>query len=367
MADDIAPQLIESVTEEFHRLYANSSTVQNLLKKVKQGSATYAEAQEYSLEVSKLIGTAYQMHVSSAVLPDGKMYYNIASRLIPASLDENYELVSDYAVKVQQALNDSAGVGLKAQSASLNQDRVDGLVDMVSNADQYDDVASRLLSAIENFSQNVVDETIKENAGFHYQAGLSPKIVRKATWKCCDWCNALVGSYSYPDIPQDVYRRHENCRCTVLYDPADGSKNLQNVHSKRWTQSEQGDTIKENKLEAFGNSDVFRPNDCHSNIQKYVTVDQKQVAADAKAGGRHSGVYVDAESKTRKQLQKSVISRMAQVELHAEKMAHPEQYVADWNMLSEIQQAGLIHKWEKDMHRNAEQAEIELVVFKERF
>lgn len=26
----------------------------------------------------------------------------------------------------------------------------------------------------------------------------------------------------YPDVPPDVYRRHERCRCTVLYDPADG-------------------------------------------------------------------------------------------------------------------------------------------------
>lgn len=247
MTEDVAPQLMADITEEFHGLYSNSDKIQNLLKKVKQGNATYAEAQQYSVEVSKLIGQAYQKHVSSAVLPDGKMYYNIASRLLPTSLDENYALVSDYAVQVQQALNEAAGIGLKARSAALNQDRVDGLVDMVSNADQYDEVSSKLLSAIENFSQNVVDETIKENAEFHYQAGLTPKIIRKAAWKCCDWCNALVGSYSYPDVPKDVYRRHENCKCTVLYDPADGSKNFQNVHTKRSLSTEEYDKLVERK------------------------------------------------------------------------------------------------------------------------
>lgn len=243
MAEDIAPQLIAAVAEAFHKLYNSSDTVQALLKKVQQGAATFAEAQAYSLEVSRLIGRAYAAHVSSATLPDGKMYYNIASRLIPSTLDENYKLVSDYSVRVQQALNADAGIGLKAQAAGQNRDRVDGLVDMVSNADQYDDVSGKLLSAVENYSQNVVDETIKANAGFHYRAGLRPKIIRKAERKCCAWCSGLAGEYDYPNVPDDIYRRHENCRCAVLYDPVNGSKNLQNVHTKQWTDPEESDTI----------------------------------------------------------------------------------------------------------------------------
>lgn len=247
MAEDIAPQLIEDVTAEFHKLYNSSDTVQALLKKVQQGTATFAEAQAYSLEVSRLIGRAYAAHVSSAALPNGKMYYNIASRLIPSTLDENYKLVSDYSVRVQQALNADAGIGLKAQAAEQNRDRVDGLVDMVSNADQYDDVSGKLLSAVENYSQNVVDETIKANAGFHYRAGLRSKIIRKAERKCCAWCSGLAGEYDYPNVPDDIYRRHENCRCTVLYNPADGSKDLQNVHTKQWKSAEEYDKIKNRK------------------------------------------------------------------------------------------------------------------------
>ena len=232
--EDITPQLVENVTGEFHRLYDASGKISSLLAKVKAKTATYAEAQEYALEVSRLIGQAWQKYVKADTLPDGKMYYNIASRLIPAVLDENHALVAGYAVEVQKGLNDRAGIGLKAQKAELDGDRVDGLVELVSNAERYDQVSGKLLSAFENFSQHAVDETIRKNADLHYNTGLSPKIIRRSNGKCCAWCRSLAGSHDYPAFDRDVYRRHDNCRCTVLYDPADGSKELQDVHTRNW-------------------------------------------------------------------------------------------------------------------------------------
>lgn len=233
--EDIAPQLIQSVADEFQKLYDSDSKIQTLLAKVHHKTATYAEAQEYALAVSQLIGKAFRKYVSSDVLPDGKLYYNIANRLIPESLDKNYRLVSQYAADVQTSLNQNAKIGLRSQTADRDQDRIDGLVDLASNADQYDDVADQLLTAFENYSQHIVDETIRKNADFHYRSGMTPKIIRKAEAKCCKWCRGLAGVHDYPAVDPDVYRRHENCRCTVLYDPADGSKTLQDVHKKTWT------------------------------------------------------------------------------------------------------------------------------------
>ncbi|MBQ2445476.1 MAG: hypothetical protein II272_03450, partial [Oscillospiraceae bacterium] len=325
------------------------------------------EAQEYSPEVSRLIGRAYEKHISSATLPDGRMYYNIASRLIPSTLDENYKLVSDYAAKAQQALNQKAGIGLKAQTAPRNQDRVNGLVDAVSNAEWHDDVFGWLLTAIENFSQNIVDRTIQANADFHAKAGLSPKIIRKAERKCCKWCQALAGEFDYSDLPDDIYRRHENCRCTVLYDPADGGKKLQNVHTKKWTDPGERDMIEERRKIGLGNLGIFRPREYHGTIAKYVSIPKDSVFKAAKEGKRHGGVYKDAVKKNVKQLQKSIINRTAEVEHHADKIMHPESYVSDWNTRDSRYQAGLLRKWEKDMQRNAEQATIEISVYEERF
>lgn len=230
--EDIAPQLLEAIVKDFRSSYESSAKVQALLKKVKDKTAIYAQAQEYALEVSRLIGRAYEKNVSSEVLPDGRMYYNIASRLIPESLDENYRLVAQYAVSVQKNLNEKAGIGLKEQEPEKNEDRIRGIVEVAANAEQYDDVAGLMPEIFENFCQNVVDETIKANVDFQGRAGLVPKIIRKAERKCCDWCQGLTGEYRYPNVPEDVYRRHERCRCQVDYDPGSGKR--QNVHTKQW-------------------------------------------------------------------------------------------------------------------------------------
>ncbi|WP_273234754.1 hypothetical protein [Ileibacterium valens] len=36
-------------------------------------------------------------------------------------------------------------------------------------------------------------------------------------------------------MDREVFRRHENCGCTVEYDPGDGSKRRQNVWDKSWS------------------------------------------------------------------------------------------------------------------------------------
>lgn len=232
--EDITPKLIEDITGEFRRLYDANGKIAGLLARVKAGTATYAEAQEYAIEVSRLIGQAWQKYVSGDTLPDGRMYYNIASRLVPATLDENHALVSGYAAQVQEGLNRGANIGLKVQTVPLDEDRVDGLVELVSNADQFESVENTFLSAVENFSQNIVDQSIRRNADMHYRSGLSPKIIRRSTGRCCDWCNALAGIHDYPLDSEEIYRRHSNCRCSVLYDPADGKHQRQNVWNKTW-------------------------------------------------------------------------------------------------------------------------------------
>ena len=40
----------------------------------------------------------------------------------------------------------------------------------------------------------------------------------------CNWCKSLAGTYHYPDVPTDVYKRHDRCKCSVAYDPGEGKK-----------------------------------------------------------------------------------------------------------------------------------------------
>ena len=113
--------------------------------------------------------------------------------------------------------------------------RTQGFIDKISDAEKVDSVKWMFSAPLQNLADSVVDSKIKTNAEWQAKAGIPARIVRRSVGKCCDWCQALVGTYTYPDdVPDDVYRRHDNCNCLVEYFPGDGKK--QNVHTKAWEQ-----------------------------------------------------------------------------------------------------------------------------------
>ena len=233
MNDDVLPALLEEVQDNFGQEFGKSEVVVKALKTLEAKKATYANANDFAIEVGEILSKALTTSVTADKLPDGKMYYNIAKRLLEPVLQQNHELVADYSSKVQTILNEKAKISIAAQPVVLNQDRINGFIERFSREDKFDDVKWLLGEPIVNFTQSIVDDSIKKNAEFHAKAGLQPKIFRKTAGRCCKWCQSLAGSYNYPDVPKDVYRRHQNCRCTVDYKPGDGKK--KNIWSKKVT------------------------------------------------------------------------------------------------------------------------------------
>lgn len=231
--EDITPALLETLKKRFFEKISVNPKIRALDKKIRAGKATYADAEDYAYLIGEALSQTFGENISSAVLPDGKMYFNIAERILSTMLGENHRIVSEATQIVQEFLNKSADLGLKAQLVPVNQNRIIGLVNKVSKAEHYDDVAWALNEPVENFSMSVVDDILKANVEFQGKAGLSPVIVRKAMWRCCEWCSKLEGIYSYPVENDDVYRRHERCRCRVEFDPKTGRK--QDVYSKSWS------------------------------------------------------------------------------------------------------------------------------------
>lgn len=126
-------------------------------------------------------------------------------------------------------------------------DRIQGILNRASDAPKFSGVRWILGDGVlTNYMQSFVDDTMKRNAEFQSKAGVSPKIVRKSPTKCCPWCDALVGEYKYPDdVPDDVYKRHDNCNCIVEFYPGDGKK--QDVWSKQWSDEAPKEVLKERK------------------------------------------------------------------------------------------------------------------------
>ena len=223
-------RIYQEFEDRFKEAVSKDKRIQNLAEKLADGTATYRDAWEYANKVG---------HVGSRTLIDQ------ADQLIADDID-GYEAIMDalydcydqsatYAAAVQTLENKKAGIGIKGTQADFDRSRASGIAHLGANAEDVDSAVRVLGTPVEHFTENVVGDTIKANEEFQYRSGLSPKIKRTSSGKCCKWCDEVAGIYDYP-APDEVYRRHRNCNCLVEYYPGNGLK--QNVHTKKWANEE---------------------------------------------------------------------------------------------------------------------------------
>jgi hypothetical protein len=79
------------------------------------------------------------------------------------------------------------------------------------------------------------DDFIRKNATFRNDAGLTCYIIREGS-NCCEWCSSVAGKYKFGTQPDDIFRRHDNCDCTIIYDGQvlRGKRNADGSRSKTW-------------------------------------------------------------------------------------------------------------------------------------
>lgn len=243
--EDIAPGLLDKVRKQFNQDIEKNETIKIFRKQAKSGNLTYSQANDATWEIGKILAKAYSDNLSSDVLPDGKMYYNIASRVLNPTLKEAYGMAADNAETVQKMMNEAAGIGIKVMRAQIRQENIDGIINRISEEESFDNIKWILDAPVRNLIQKAMDDTIKANADFHADAGLKPQIIRRSSGHCCKWCSQMAGIYNYPDVPKDVFRRHNNCNCVLEYYPGNGKK--QNVWTKEWKYEKESDRIEERK------------------------------------------------------------------------------------------------------------------------
>lgn len=79
--EDIAPQILKQIEGDFQKEFKENKKIRTLYKKIEEGKATYREANGFAIETGETLSAAFQKNLSSSILPDGKLYYNIADRL----------------------------------------------------------------------------------------------------------------------------------------------------------------------------------------------------------------------------------------------------------------------------------------------
>ena len=212
-------EVLESLQQTWNEKLNNNKKIAKVLKGVKNGTATYPDAESLSYEVGQALADTYKDYFPQ-LLKDGYMPEDIAREILESTLKSDYDIVSDVTVDVQKTLNTKAGIGLNAVRPEYDIDRVEGLIKyLIEN--KYLNIEMSFLDSIVNYSQHTVDQAIHDNVEFHENAGFQPIIVRKLVGGACEFCKQRAGTWNYTnDMGSFVFERHLNCKCTIEYQPS---------------------------------------------------------------------------------------------------------------------------------------------------
>ena len=226
---DVAPELWQDISRIFDEQISKDKTLARLMARVKNGKASFEDAQKIAIRIGEHSGGALEKVLTVERLPDGHLYWNIAERTILPSMKRDYQLVAEATEEIQATLNQAAGIGFKPVVPGFDESRGKGLIDRIVSEDTIDDVSWALRDPITRLAQSVVDDFVRENAAVQSRAGMRPQIIRTAEPGACRWCQDLAGTYDYADVRDkgnEIYMRHNNCRCTVTYVPRAGTYSI---------------------------------------------------------------------------------------------------------------------------------------------
>ena len=235
MAQDVVPVLNEQIQKSFQSNVMKDRRIAQVSRRIRDGTATFVDAHTYAERLGENLSKALITNLNADTLPDGRLYYNIAKRTVTPALEETYNLTNDVTEQIQKIVDKKAKIGLGSVKADFPQERIQGLIDkMTIEGISLEDAIIWLGEPIINIAEAFVDDYVDTNARFREKAGLKATITRIAEPGACKWCQALAGVFDYDKKPDDIYRRHEFCRCTVTYQC---EKTSQNVWSKKTWQS----------------------------------------------------------------------------------------------------------------------------------
>lgn len=182
-----------------------------LLGRLRTKGAGYKDAHAYAVRVGEVTGRVLKKYQ-----PEDLSEWDLDD-LIPGTLGLNHSMVAAACREAQKNLNRKAKIGIRPQEPEFDGNRAFGLAE---NVRKRGEVGPAFYDQVTNFSQNVVDQSIRDNAEIQSGAGLQPKIVRTAEARCCKYCDDLAGTYDYDDVKDTgnpVWSRHDNCRCLIEY------------------------------------------------------------------------------------------------------------------------------------------------------
>lgn len=217
--------IVVEIENIFKKSYENDPIIKSLLKSMKD----YNDANAYAQRVGDLLGRALIKKGESIdfLFKNGELDKYAVEEILSPILKKTFSNVADVCEYVQKALNTKADISLNAVRSYFNASRLEGFLKEYTESEDILNTISKAPSQFANFFQSSVDNSIKANCQFHFKLGMKPKVIRilgnSAHDGSCEYCRRLSGVYDYSDIASasnDVWRRHTDCTCTLIYVPS---------------------------------------------------------------------------------------------------------------------------------------------------
>ena len=138
--------------------------------------------------------------------------------------------------QVQENIDRRNGLTLRPRQGEFPAERVQQFAhSLVDPTVEESVIRRRARSGTENITLSFHDDSVRENAKFRNDAGLTCYIERIGS-SCCDWCTEVAGKYLFGTQPKDIFRRHDNCDCVIFYDNKvlRGKLNEKGESTKTW-------------------------------------------------------------------------------------------------------------------------------------
>ena len=135
MAKDIAPKLAEAIDTTFSSLVSADAVIRAFNSKLAKGTATQKDVFNYTERLGRHASKSLKMCLTPDNLPDGKLYWNIATRTIKPLLQRVHGMVIEAAIAVQTAEDQRNGSGVKPMAVDFPEERINDLLNKLCSLD----------------------------------------------------------------------------------------------------------------------------------------------------------------------------------------------------------------------------------------
>lgn len=229
---------IRVLVDEFRQRADADPEIRTVMEKIRNQEADLDDTSRLCLRRSELMGAFLQEKLPELSPGDRE-------RLCAALLRNGYEVTNEVVPDALRAQDERLGLHLNPVKAAYPAERAQKVSHSLEDPGITEEQRNRRAGApVANTSMSFHDDSVKENAKIRAKLGLKCYLNRVAAPGCCPWCTGIAGRYVYGEHPSDIFRRHDNCGCTVTLE---NGRERQDVWSKQTWQADPAEVLKQSQ------------------------------------------------------------------------------------------------------------------------